>query len=757
MANKSLAAAQKAYAKGKNARQSAAKKGVVTSQRPQKKKKREEEQPKQIQQRQSVSKPKVQKTSAPKTMQKATTTDMSSRYNQFKKSSVAPKVTNTSKAAKKPTALESARKAYEKGKNRTYLGTDQKKATTKIGKNGKLESVNALTKSEFNRMTEASRYGKKQGNNLLKGGKRTGQKDIREKVGSKTAESAYKSKAATGVMQGMSYADIFSNSVGTYNKQAKKAIKKTKESTAYNIGYGAGMAGDMMLTGVAGRGAALARSAEKTAAKKFAAKAGTEVAKEAAEQGAKRSVKQSAKTFAANRAGELAAETPSNILDAAKMSMDENGKVDKKQMAKWALANTALTAGTGGLIEGIGGATTKKLANNTMDLLGKQRAGTITKEESAKLGKNIKKLASKSDNAGNAISGDIAARNIDNIKETAKENRVLKAQAKAEARTARAVNDEAAKLRQQADTLRKHIDTVEKKMKSEGTMEGYARISAQKEELQKALQHTEGRLKNAEKVTTNNNPKQKNRRFAKVTDADIEERLNFGADYKSKSKLRKAYREGKKIILESKREISDFMDKSLKNADPDNEISVTYGRVNSNLAERAKKLGKDSHGNTYNIDDYYLELNPSDLRHCASNKHIHTEKGELPITAEDIKNLPDIIDDFDHIFSPHSGGRGKRFSIGKRINGHSVVVMLVSDGKGGLHPLNMHKFNTKAYDRKFSAAIKKHQSANAQTYKPETYSQRSSSTVIDASSENNVAQKGGKVNADQQRIKEIDD
>ena len=517
MANKSLAAAQKAYAKGKSARQTAAKKGVVTSQRPQKKKRREEEQPKQIQPKQtSMSKPKAQKAAVPKAMQKATTTDMSSRYNQFKKSSVAPKITNTSKAAKKPTALESARKAYEKGKNRTYLGTEQTKTTTKVGKNGKLESVNALTRSEFNRMAEASRYGKKQGNQLLKGGKRTGQKDIREKVGSKTAESAYKSKAATGAMQGMSYADIFSNSVGTYNKQAKKAIKKTKDSTAYNVGYGVGMAGDMMLTGVAGRGAALARSAEKAGAK-LAAKAGKEVVKEAAEQGAKRSVKQSAKRFAANRAGELAAETPSNILDAAKMSMDENGKVDKKAMAKWAVANTALTAGTGGLIEGVGGAMTKKLANNTMNLLGKQRAGTITKEESIKLGKNIKKLASKSENTGDAISGDIAGRNIDNIKETAKENRVLQAKAKAEARVAKAETKqiknavpakkapvetaEVKRLRTQANELRGHLDTVEKKIKETGATEGNARLSAQKKQIENALQHTETQIKKAENVT----------------------------------------------------------------------------------------------------------------------------------------------------------------------------------------------------------------------------------------------------------------
>ena len=128
------------------------------------------------------------------------------------------------------TSKKDLQKAYKKGSQTTTLGTKQKKTTTKVGKS-KLESVNALTRSEMSRVETASRYGKQKGNQLLKGGKRTGQKDIREKVGSKTAESAYKSKAATGVMQGMSKADIFSNSVGTYNKQAKKAIKKNLRLT----------------------------------------------------------------------------------------------------------------------------------------------------------------------------------------------------------------------------------------------------------------------------------------------------------------------------------------------------------------------------------------------------------------------------------------------------------------------------------------------------------------------------------------------
>ena len=391
-----------------------------------------------------------QKTTKPKLPGK----DASSQYKSYKKSSFAPKtskpktsvresaqkaykagqkartaqakrgVTNTSKPSntlKNPlkTSRSDLQRAYEKGKNLTYLGTKQKKTTTKIGKS-KLESVNALTKNEFNRMTEAQRYGKKMGNQLLKGGKRTGQKDIREKVGSKTAESAYKSKAATGVMQGMSKADIFSNSVGTYNKQAKKAIKKTKESTAYNVGYGIGMAADMGIGGVGSRGASAAEAIGKGASKasskllgKGAKQAGKKALKEAAKEAGKVSKKEAAKRFAKNRAGELVAESPSNVLDAAKMSMDTDGNVDKKEFKKWLAVNTGLTVGAGGAIEGIGAASTKKLASNTIELIGKRNAGKITEKEAKQLKNNIRKLSSKRES--NSVGGDIATARMEKI------------------------------------------------------------------------------------------------------------------------------------------------------------------------------------------------------------------------------------------------------------------------------------------------------------------------------------------------------
>lgn len=468
--NKTLLAAQKAYNKGKSARATQKKKGVVTTQKPAKKKTQKKAQPKQqtpTYAQKAFSR--GQKAQATAKKNKVVTTKQPT-VKQPQVTKTKPKVTNTSLAA--------AKKAYNKGKDITYLGTKQKTTTTKVG-NTKLKSVNALTKSEMNRVIAATPYGKKKGNILLKGGKRTGQSDIREKVGSKTAESAYKSKAATGVMQGMSKVDVFSGGVGTYNKQAKKAIKKTKESTAYNVGYGVGMAADMGIGGVSSKGASAANAIGKGAGKllgKGAAKQAAKTAtKEAAKETAKTTGKESAKRFAKNRAGELVAETPTNVLDAAKMSMDSEGKLDKKEFKKWLAVNTGLTAGTGGAIEGIGAAATKRLGNKTIDLLAKQQAGTITRKETEQLGKNISKLKGKAGN--NAVSGDIASNAVTDIKKSAQEARINKRleQIKAQkAKTAdpkviRRLNAEESVAQEAKQALAKQAENVTAEVKAQAT------------------------------------------------------------------------------------------------------------------------------------------------------------------------------------------------------------------------------------------------------------------------------------------------
>ena len=549
--------------------------------KPKKKKKRKEESRREKPQvSKRVEKGKAKKPSIP-------SSDASSRYRSYKKSSIAPKastkktstlasaqsaykrgqqaratqakykITNTSapKTSGKITdsfkvSRSDYQKAYKKGSQTTTLGTKQKTTTTKVGK-GKLKSVNALTRSEFSRMETASRYGKKMGNNLLKGGSRTGQKDIREKVGSKTAESAYKGKLATGVMQGMSKADIFSNSVGTYNKQAKKAIEKTKKSTAYNVGYGIGLAADMGIGGVGSRGASVAEAAGKGIGKL----AGKGATKAAAKETGKVTKKQAAKRFVSNRAGELVAESPSNVLDAAKMSQDTNGKIDKKEMKKWLAINTGATVGVGGAIEGIGAAAAKKLGNQTIELLGKREAGNITEAESKQLKKNIAKLSQK--RANNAISGDIATARMEKVEKISAAGKKAKAEAEAAevpkgfqggrksrgqveytarakqtakqnegARRVQAVKDNRAKsefntryqsgiaktmengYEQQRVVLGDRLATLTEaeaalmnKVKSDNTLRGHAKAAAELEEVRKAIKSTKAQLDQARKGT----------------------------------------------------------------------------------------------------------------------------------------------------------------------------------------------------------------------------------------------------------------
>lgn len=510
--NTSLSSAQKAFQKGQDIRANQQKKGVVGTQanKPKSNVISDFTKPKNYDAKKDLQKAyqKGSQTTYLGTKQKKTTTNVTSKLEQkaqaFKARTEYYKSddwTNTKTELKKQNRrmwIDGLRengwtddeiKAWwntEKGKKaRTETYVEAKNSVKKdinktisddISKTNTLNSVNALTKGEMNRVIAATPYGKEKGTNLLKGGKRLGQKDISRKVGNKTAETAYKGKFASGVIQGLSPVDTFSSSVGTYSKGASTAIQKTKESKAYLGGYGVGFGVGMLGGGVASRGTSIAGAIGKGAIKagakgsaKAGAKAGTKAAaknlpknvvQDAVKEYAKISGKDSAKKFAKNRVGELVAETPSNVLDAAKMSMDEKGNLDKGEFKKWLAINSGMTVGMGGAFEGIGRATTKKTAEKTLDLLGKQQAGKITAKESEKLGKNIDKLKNKA--SGEAISGDVAHNALADIKQsskTARQNaRLAKAQARsASVQSAKAVADETQELlaKQQAGTITK--------------------------------------------------------------------------------------------------------------------------------------------------------------------------------------------------------------------------------------------------------------------------------------------------------------
>lgn len=184
-----------------------------------------------------------------------------------------------------------------------------------------------------------------------------------------------------------------------------------------------------------------------------------------------------------------------------------------------------------------------------------------------------------------------------------------------------------------------------------------------------------------------------------VNDSEVKKYIYAFGDTKTKKKTIKAWKNGERVVLRSDDEIDAFIRDALKDTSIVN--TAGYGKVSKNLSDKAKKLGDG-----YNIEGYYTELNPNDLRHSLEN-HDNLPSGELPITEDDVANIPNWLDGADDVFDPTNGSKGKRFKVGKRINGYSVIVTMVSDGRGSIHPKALHKYTTEAYKAKYGKKIKK--------------------------------------------------
>lgn len=294
-------------------------------------------------------------------------------------------------------------------KDRAKYGKDVADAMTKeyskavakgtYGKGGEVDRIKKehsagtlrskdLNAEDYLKLQNASRMG-----NPKLGNKALG-KDLAEKVGSRTALSADKNVAArisTGAMQGLAYGDVLHGSVGTYNKDARGALKEAKESNAYMGGYMGGFMGGFALSGagsagrVAGRGTEVAANTISNIVRKAAGREGRQLA-EVGTESAK-------KAFIRNRLGELIAESPVNVADALKMSKDENGKVNKAEFLSYLGLNTVMTGAMGGAMEGAGMALAKKNAKRMTELLGKRQAGALSEAETAELDTLARKIS----------------------------------------------------------------------------------------------------------------------------------------------------------------------------------------------------------------------------------------------------------------------------------------------------------------------------------------------------------------------------
>ena len=122
-----------------------------------------------------------------------------------------------------------------------------------------------------------------------------------------------------------------------------------------------------------------------------------------------------------------------------------------------------------------------------------------------------------------------------------------------------------------------------------------------------------------------------------------------------------------------------------------------YGKVGSNFANDVKAVD----GNI-DISDYYLELDSNRLAHLSDHIHDDGDVRNIPLTQEQVENLTDYIDSYDDILNVVRRKDGSvRIVLGKKINGHAVIVELVSKGRKSVQPVTAWQNTTEYYQNKY--------------------------------------------------------
>ena len=95
-----------------------------------------------------------------------------------------------------------------------------------------------------------------------------------------------------------------------------------------------------------------------------------------------------------------------------------------------------------------------------------------------------------------------------------------------------------------------------------------------------------------------------------------------------------------------KEELEQIIEKALN--DPNARQKVVIGKVDEKLAEEARKAGFD-------IEGYIHDIDVSGVRHAFrdhGNEKTESARGQVPITREDIKKIPEIIEKYDTVIFP---------------------------------------------------------------------------------------------------------
>ncbi|MGN0979728.1 MAG: hypothetical protein ACI4PT_05285 [Candidatus Avoscillospira sp.] len=182
-----------------------------------------------------------------------------------------------------------------------------------------------------------------------------------------------------------------------------------------------------------------------------------------------------------------------------------------------------------------------------------------------------------------------------------------------------------------------------------------------------------------------------------LTNADLQEYLLVGAREHVRNTKKEQLQNGGSPILTNTSAIRDFIKTAIDRKIP--ETIKAYGKVGKNMASDVASV---SEGKT-NINGYYLELDSNRLAHLSDHIKDDGDVRNIPLTEEQVLNIPEYINHYDDILNVTTKKDGStRIILGKKINGHAVIVELVSKGRQSIQPVTAWQNATDQYVQKYA-------------------------------------------------------
>lgn len=232
------------------------------------------------------------------------------------------------------------------------------------------------------------------------------------------------------------------------------------------------------------------------------------------------------------------------------------------------------------------------------------------------------------------------------------------------------------------------------------------------EEIAKAVAETTGSadvVAEAEKFRTIHEEKAKNEYTKEygISEDDLGEYLSAGGRT-NKNKLQ-ALKDGKDIILTTKKQVSDYIKKAISGAK--DIVTVAYGKVTNRLAKDVLNYS----GGRINVEGNYLELVPYDIKH-AYEQHLNAkEAGNINLTIEDFEKIPEYLNNYDDIVYAIKFGSGNtRVCVSKKLpNGRVLLIETVSKSRGSMQFKNMIGITEERYIKDYEEVYKKRNISNS--------------------------------------------